>query len=265
MLGKEIRMQRLFHPQSGHFFAVMVDHFVGGGVKPGLLPIQEKLDRIVEGHPRAITMHKGLAEKTFGRYAGQGVSLVVKCTTPNPYAATNCTQVADVEEAVQLGADAVAVGGIFCGPHQAEQMEQIARIAKECRRWGMPLIGHIYPFGEAVAREDREDWQNIVYAARTGAELGVDILKIHHSGDPETFRKITAAVPAPVVVAGGTPGRDIREYFTMMRNVIDNGGAGVAVGRVAWNHPDIPRFLTAAEHIMYENGTVEEAVDMLAL
>ncbi len=44
----------------------------------------------------------------------------MKCTTFAPYHPQYDTLVAQVDEAVRLGADAIAIGATLCGKHQAE-------------------------------------------------------------------------------------------------------------------------------------------------
>ena len=130
MLGKEIRMSRLFDQKHDRFFEVLVDHTIARGLQPNLITIEKTLDKIVEGKPLAITMHKGIAEKLFPKYVGQGVSLVLKGSTPSKYNPTCHALVADVQEALAFGADAIAIGAIFCSKDQMVQMENIARIVK---------------------------------------------------------------------------------------------------------------------------------------
>jgi class I fructose-bisphosphate aldolase/fructose-bisphosphate aldolase/2-amino-3,7-dideoxy-D-threo-hept-6-ulosonate synthase len=62
-LGKEIRLARLLNPKSGKLLAITVDHSIARGIMTGLIPIQSTIDRIVEGAPDAMTMHKGIAEQ----------------------------------------------------------------------------------------------------------------------------------------------------------------------------------------------------------
>jgi class I fructose-bisphosphate aldolase len=58
--------------------------------------------------------------------------------------------VADVEEAVRMGADAVSVGCIVGGPEQAQQLTRSwASFSKEAASAGMPLVAHIYREGRS--------------------------------------------------------------------------------------------------------------------
>jgi len=263
MLGKEIRMNRLFDPEHNRFMEILVDHTIARGIQPGLINIDKTISDIVDGQPKAISMHKGLAEKVFPKYVGKGVSLILKASSPSPYNPTCNAYVADVEEALALGADAIAIGGTFGSKDQLSQMESIGRITKEAHRFGLPVIGHIYPNGEMIDKSDREKWQNVAYASRAGAELGVDVLKVHHSGDPDEFAKIVSCVPCPVVLAGGSAGTEIRDYLNMARNALDAGGAGVAFGRFVWEYEHTPELIKAIKLLVLKNASVKEALDYL--
>ena len=109
MIGKEIRLKRLIPGTDGKYFGLTVDHAIARGVMPGLDTIDDTLSKMVAGGPNAITMHKGIAEKCFAPYAGK-VALVLKLTTFGVYHFDEDVQVADVEEGLLMGADAVSAG-----------------------------------------------------------------------------------------------------------------------------------------------------------
>lgn len=262
-LGKEIRLNRLFSPKDGRMVAIMFDHTIARGIMDGLIPIRKKIDEVAKAHPDAMTMHKGIAESCFAPHAGEGVSLILKAATPCPYVPNYSAYTADVEEAVSSGADAIAIGCILGGAEQPHGIENAARIIKDAHRAGLPVIGHFYPNGEQIPKEHREDWRNVAYAARAGAELGVDVLKVHHSGDPDEFARIVEAVPARIVLAGGQHGPEVEEYFEMIRNVIQAGAAGVAFGRFVWEYAHPCALVEAIKLIVHKNASVKEAKDLL--
>src|SRR3989304_8759738 len=106
-LGKEVRLRRLFNKKSGNILVIALDHAVGWGVIPGIDDIHRTMEKIVKAKPDAITMLKGTAVKVFRPYAGT-IPFILKATTFSPYQPAYDTAVACVDEAVRLGADAVA-------------------------------------------------------------------------------------------------------------------------------------------------------------
>ena len=118
-LGIQVRLNRLFNKKSGNILVVALDHAIGWGVLPGIDDIHRTMEKIIESEPDAVTMLKGIAEKVFTPYAGT-IPFIMKSTTFAPYHPHYDTLIAQVDEAIRLGADAIAVGTTLCGEHQAE-------------------------------------------------------------------------------------------------------------------------------------------------
>ncbi len=262
MLGKAVRMSRLVNPKSDKMMAITVDHSISRGIMQGLIPIQDTIDKIVAGGPDAITVTKGIAELCLPKHAGK-VSILLKCSSYSPVQPTYDVCFGDVEEGVRMGADAVSVGAMMLGVHQAEQLRDIGLMSKQCMAAGMPLIGHMYPKGESVSVEDRTKWENIAYCVRAGAELGVDIIKTTYTGDPKTMEKVVQSCPARVVIQGGDIGNTAEEYIKMTREALDVGVGGVTFGRFVWEYKDITSLVKTLRSVIHENYSVKQAVEML--
>lgn len=257
-LGKDVRLSRLVHPVSGRMLAVTVDHPITRGVLPGLVDIRSVMKRVVAGKPDAITMHKGIAEKVFAPYAGQ-TSIIMKATAYSVhYHPTYDAPVADVEEAVRLGADAISVGCIVGGPDQAGQLTFLGQMSKQAAAAGMPLVAHIYPKGVLV--KDRQDAEALAYAVRAGAELGVDIIKTLWTGSAESFRSVIAACPAIVALAGGEAGETLEDYLSMTREALDVGMGGVTYGRFVWSHRQTAAVIRSLNAMMHQDMDVDGAL-----
>ena len=188
----------------------------------------------------------------------------MKSSSFSPYQPAYDAWLADVDEAVRLGADAVSMGCIVGGKDQPQQLEHLGKLTKDAASAGMPVVAHIYPKGEYISMEDRYKWENVAYAVRAGAELGVDIIKTHYTGDPDSFAKVVAACPAKVVIAGGEVGSEISDYFQMTRDAMDIGCAGVTFGRFVWEYKNTAELIKVLKFIIHEKGSVREASEMLA-
>jgi class I fructose-bisphosphate aldolase len=258
-LGKEVRLKRLLGP-SGRLLAITMDHPITRGNLPGLIDIRTTMKKVVDGGPDAITMQKGIAERVFPPYAGR-VALIMKASAYSvQYHPTYDTPLADVEEAVRLGADAISVGCIVGGPDQAQQLTQLARIAKDAGSAGMPLIAHIYPKGAMV--EDQHDPKNVAYAVRCGAEIGVDIIKTLWTGSAESFRGVVEACPSMVALAGGEMGETLEDYLKMTREALDVGLGGVTYGRFVWQHPHPSAVIRSLRALIHQNASLAAALQV---
>ena len=129
--------------------------------------IAAAMEKIIEAQPDAVTMLKGTAEKVFRPYAG-AVPWIMKATTFSPYQPAYDTAVAAVDEAVRLGADAVAIGCTVCGDRQQELLSQLGEFVRQSSLAGYPTVTHIYPKGNLIGKDEwyRED--HVKYAARAG-------------------------------------------------------------------------------------------------
>ncbi len=256
-VGKQVRMRRLLGP-SGRMLAITIDHPITRGVLPGLEDIHGTMKKVVLGKPDAITMHKGIAEKVFAPYAGESAMILKISAYSTQYHPYFDAPVADVEEAVRLGADAVSVGCIVGGPEQAEQLTFLGRMSKEAQAMGMPLVAHIYPKGSMV--KDPHDAKAVRYAARVGAELGVDIIKTLWTGSAESFRSVVEGCPAIVALAGGEMGETLEDYLKMTREALDVGLGGVTYGRFVWQHAHTSSVIKALNALIHHNASVADAL-----
>ncbi|WP_240339689.1 class I fructose-bisphosphate aldolase [Halobacillus ihumii] len=261
LLGKEVRLNRLLNQESGRLLAVAVDQAMARGIFEELMPIDRKINEIIAGGPDAITMHKGLADTCFAPHAGKA-GLIVKCSTFSPWQPNYDVGVTEVEEAIQLGADAVSMGCIVGGDDQPEQLRNLGLITGKAASYGMPVVAHIYPRGNQIPESEKNHWKHTAYAVRAGAELGVDIVKTKYTGSPETFRKVVESTPGKVVVAGGDIGPNPEDYFQMIYDVIDAGGTGITFGRFVWNNSNPTAIVKACAHIIHGNGTAKEALEL---
>ena len=101
----------------------------------------------------------------------------------------------------QVGADAVSVHVNLGAEDEKTMLRILGAIAREAMEWGMPLLAMMYTRGPKVKNEYDVRW--VKHAARVGAELGADIVKVVYTGSPETFREVVEGCFVPVVIAGG--------------------------------------------------------------
>ncbi len=260
--GKKVRLSRILNPQTGKAFFVTLDHGLARGVLPGIENVKTLLEKLVEGEPDAITMHKGLAKEYYLPYAGR-VSLVLKASSFSPFHQNLDVPVADVGEAISLGADALSIGVITGGRDQPKMLESLGRISKDCEEKGMPLIAHIYPKGELIKDEERYSVEQISYAVRMGVECGVDIIKTWYTGSYETFLKVMDSSHGRVVIAGGPKTDEIGSLFKMTYDAIRAGVIGVAYGRNIWQYHNPALMIKALRAIIHEGEKPENAMKIL--
>lgn len=259
ILGKEVRLKRLFNKESKNILVIALDHAVGWGVLPGIDRIRKTMEVIVKAGPDAVTITKGIADKVYRDYAGE-IPFIMKCTSFAPYHPAYDTQVGDVEEALRLGADAIAVGCTVCGKNQAELLAQMGRVTRAADKMGLPTVTHCYPKGELISKDDWYKEEYVKYAARAAAELNVDIVKTFYTGDPDSFSRVIEATPAAIVVSGGPKLPSLRDVMQMTFDAMRAGARGVTYGRNVWQADSPAKVLKALAYIIHQHGTVNEAM-----
>lgn len=262
-LGKEIRLQRLKNPTSGRILTVAVDHAPSYGVLPGLERMQQVVDRVASAGPDALLLMKGTAARCFRPYAGC-IALILKSSTLSPYHPQHDVWVSSVQDAVRLGADAIAMALTVGSPDQAALLAHLAALVREAERAGMPVIVHAYPNGELVPPGEVYSAGRVGYASRLATELGVDIVKTFYTGSAESFyRVVEMAAPALVVAAGGPRLETDADVLRMAHSVVQAGAAGLTFGRNIWQSADPASLICALKHILHENGSVDKALTLL--
>lgn len=258
MIGKEIRLERIMDRNTGRAVVIPMDHGFTMGQIEGLCNMTETVNAVSEGGANAIVLHKGMV-KGGHRKHGKDIGLIVHLsasTSMNPDP-NDKVIVCTVEEAVALGADAVSIHINLGAPNESRMLESAGEVVRDCNRWGIPLLIMIYPRGKGI---DPTSPQSIGHCVRVAEELGADLIKTNYTGDPETFRRITAACSVPVMIAGGEKGGDM-ETLTTIRDAIDAGAAGVCMGRNAFQRDDPARFIAAISRVVHGRASPAEALE----
>lgn len=167
-------------------------------------------------------------------------------------------QVYGATEAVRLGAHAVM--NMLYVHHEEEDriFAEAAVLISECHKAGLPVILESLPFG--IGRPADYTPENIGFAVRAAAELGADIVKTAYPGDKAAFAEIVAAALVPVIVLGGAPTTDERAFLQDVRDAIDAGASGIAIGRNVWAHPQPVKIAAALDAIVHGGATVDAAL-----
>ncbi|RPJ04871.1 MAG: fructose-bisphosphate aldolase [Deltaproteobacteria bacterium] len=257
MIGKRIRMERIMDRNSGKTVIVPMDHGVTLGPMAGLVRVRDTVDAVARGGANAIVIHKGLVEVGHPRRE-KDLGLILHLSASTRLASdSNCKiMVCTVEEAIRLGADAVSVHVNLGAEDEKAMLRDLGAIAKEAMDWGMPLLAMMYTRGPKV--ESEYDVKRVKHAARVGAELGADIVKVVYTGSPETFQEVVEGCFVPVVIAGGEKMDNDQDILEMVKGSMAAGGAGVSIGRNVFQHTDPARILQAMCRIVHNGAGWEK-------
>lgn len=262
MIGKKIRLERIIDRDSGRTVIVPMDHGVSVGPIAGLADMRTTVSKVVAGGANAILMHKGMV-RAGHRGAGKDVGLIIHLSagtsiSPDPNAKE---LICGVEEAIKLGADAVSVHINLGAETDKEMLGQLGFISEQCLEWQMPLVAMMYTRGPKIKNE--YDVNNVKHAARVGAELGADIVKVVYTGSVDSFSEVVQGCPVPVVIAGGEKMGSDEDIFKMVEDALKAGAKGVSIGRNAFQHKKPDKMVKALSKMVHKGASIEEAVAIL--
>ncbi len=255
--GKRRRMKKLVNEKSGRAVIVPMDHGVTVGPIKGIEVIEKTLNLI---HADAVILHKGIAKKVADQ-TKIGLIMHMSASTVLGKDPNDKVIVAEVDEAIKIGADAISIHVNVGSDTESRQLEILGKTAREADEWSIPLIAMMYPRGEKIKHE--HDVNVVKHAARIGAELGADIIKTNYTGSIESFAEVVDGCPVPVVIAGGPKVNSDRDLLNMIHEAIEAGAGGVAIGRNVFQHKNPERIAKAIRRIVHENWPVEAAMEMI--
>jgi DhnA family fructose-bisphosphate aldolase class Ia len=262
-VGKAMRLKRVIDP-AGASIICALDH---GMTSPTFLePLADIATRAAEtvaGGANVIMMSKGMirvAEPTFSPTTSLALLL---SASGNPGGdRPEIVQIAEVEEALVLGADAVVLFTALGGDTEPGMIDILANVGRESAALGMPFIAEAeFPTTYATVEELKQQYgfEYLRRNVRLCAELGADIVKTNWPGDPESFGKLVeAANGIPVVLAGGSR-LDDEELLGRMQVAVEAGAIGCSVGRNIFMHTSPEAITRALARVVRERWTADKA------
>jgi DhnA family fructose-bisphosphate aldolase class Ia len=263
-MTKETCLNTFFRPD-GNTMMIPMDHGTLVPV-PGLGNGRDLIGQLRD-YCDGFILNLGLALAAEAELEGKGVCLRTDCGNnfipkSEPFKPAGAYRLWGVETAFQAGATAVMS---MCFPghgNEAAIISDCAALIEEAREADLPVMLESLPYG--LGRGDAYTPENIRFAVRLAAELGADVVKTAYPGDKEAFRSIVAECYVPVIVLGGASGNDPQSILQMVRDAMDCGAKGIAIGRNVWQHAHPVKMAQALHAIVHENETAAKAGLLLA-
>lgn len=241
--GMKNRLSRIFAPATGRTVMLAIDHGYFMGPTTGL----ERVDLdIVPLLPHADTLMctRGILRTTIPPTFTQGVVLRASGGPSILKELSNERIALEMEDAVRLNAAAVAVQVFVGGEFETRSIHNLTRLVDAGLRVGMPVLGVT-----AVGREMVRDAKYMRLATRICAELGATYVKTYYVA--EGFETVTATCPVPIVIAGGKKLPEL-DALTMAHRAIQEGAAGVDMGRNIFQSPAPTAMIRAVRGVVHE-------------
>jgi len=252
--GKTLRLGRLLGVPRRPAVCLALDHAMMLGPIAGLEDPRTTLAAAIAAGIDAVILTPGLLVRHADLLAGPGKPVVILRLDQTTmwrrggrfgYDEGHTRLVTSVEEAVQLGADAVITYLFTC--HRSPELETrsieiAAAAARDARRFGLVWIAEPMAARGGMV-EDVADPEVVAMNNRIAMELGADVLKTDWTGDARTFADVVATAGAPVLVAGGARAGGDEAVIEMVEQIAASGAAGILFGRNIIQSPDPGRLV----------------------
>lgn len=157
-----------------------------------------------------------------------------------------------INDAVRINASALALSIFVGAEYEHQTLVNLGRLVNEGEEHGIPVLAVT-----AVGRDMVRDARYLGLASRIAAEIGAHIVKTYYCKD---FYKVVEACPVPVIIAGGKKIPE-KEALELTYNAINEGAAGVDMGRNIWQSDYPVAMIKAVNKIVHENATAKEAYE----
>jgi fructose-bisphosphate aldolase, class I len=250
-----------FFGPSGKTVIVALEHGTMFGVLPELNDTGKMIEKVLSAGVDGVITSYGIARKYKSLLKDTRLILRMDGGSSELSKSLRFKLLYTVEDALALGASAVICMG-FSGGQQQDTLDNVATLAVQCDKVGLPLIAEMLPGG--FSNDIPKTPENIKLISRIGAELGAHIVKTAFVGDETQFREIVEGCPSPVVVLGGTQTPNVSKLFSDIESAMKAGAKGAVVGRNIWQHRDAGRFAQVLVDIVHDGKGWEEATAKLA-
>ena len=252
------RLNRIFRPD-GRALIVAFDHGMIDGPAKGMEQPAETLKKIVAGGADAILTTYGMANRFAKEIASLGLILRLDGGGTKLGEMGPGSQFYTVEDALRIGADAVAVSAFPGSAKEEDTLRTLAEVIGAAHSWGIPVMGEMVPGGFDSGPEYRTA-ESVAIASRVGAELGADWMKIPYA---DGFEQVTAGCYVPVVILGGAKKGSERTMLENIRAALDVGAVGVAIGRNIFQADDPAAMTAAVATLIHDNASIDEAMNIV--
>ena len=263
-VGKSMRLKRVIDP-AGVCVICALDH---GMTAPAFLEpladIAQRTKEAVDGGANVIMMSKGMIRLAVDAFSPTTSLALLLSASANPGEARPAViQIAEVEEAARLGADAVVLFTALGGENEAAMIRTLAGVGRESAQLGIPLIAEAeFPTTYASVEElaERYGFEYLRRSVRLCAELGADIVKTNWPGDGDAFGRLVEAINGiPVVLAGGSRVEDA-ELLRRMECAMQAGAIGCSVGRNIFMHRSPEAITRALSRVIRDRWPAHKAL-----
>ncbi|MDL2255603.1 3-hydroxy-5-phosphonooxypentane-2,4-dione thiolase, partial [Parabacteroides sp. OttesenSCG-928-K15] len=249
--GMKDRLSRIFNPKTGKTVMLAFDHGFIMGPTSGLERIDLNIVPLIE-YADCIMCARGILQTVVPPNTNKPVCLRSDAGT-SILTELNDNVIIDIEDAIRMNVSAMAVMLSIGDPlYEAKTVANLYKAVDLGNRYNIPVMG-VTAVGKQMARDARY----FGLATRICAENGAAIVKSYYC---EGFEKVAAACPAPIVIAGGKKLPE-KEALEMCYNAINDGAAGVDMGRNVFQSESPVAMIQAVHAVVHDGLTPDQGME----
>jgi putative autoinducer-2 (AI-2) aldolase len=250
--GMQSRLARVFRPDTQRTVMLAIDHGYFQGPTTGLERVDLTIVPLLP-YADALMTTRGMVRSTVP--PASRTPIVLRASGgPSILRELSDERIAvGMEDAARINAAAVAVQVFIGGEFETQSVRNMTRLVDAGQRYGIPVLAVT-----AVGKELTRDARYLRLATRICAELGAHFVKTYYC-EPG-FETVTAACPVPLVMAGGKKLPE-RDALTMAYRAIENGAAGVDMGRNIFQSDTPQAMIRAVGAVVHESAKPEDAYE----
>ncbi|MEG1635574.1 MAG: 3-hydroxy-5-phosphonooxypentane-2,4-dione thiolase [Rikenellaceae bacterium] len=249
--GLKNRLSHIFNEKSGRTVMLAFDHGYIMGPTSGLERLDLNIVPLIE-YADSIMCSRGSLRSVVPAAIGKGVCLRFSAGT-SVLTELNNECVLDIADAIRLNASAMAVMVSIGGTYEAVTVANLVKTADMGYKYGIPTMG-VTAVGKDMARDSRY----FATASRICAENGANIVKTYYC---DGFAKVANSCQVPIVIAGGKKLPEL-EALELCYNAINDGAAGVDMGRNVFQSVAPKAMLLAVRGVVHDGLTPKAAFEM---
>jgi putative autoinducer-2 (AI-2) aldolase len=251
--GMKNRLARIFNPSTGKTVMLAVDHGYFQGPTTGLERIDVSIVPLVP-YADALMITRGALRTSIPPEMSKPVVLRSSGGQSILKELSNELVAVDVEDTVRLNASAMAVQVYIGAVHEHQSIGNLVKVVDAGNKHGIATLAVT-----GVGKELVRDAKYLGLATRICAEMGAHIVKTYYC--EKGFSRVAVACPVPLVVAGGKKLPE-PEALKMAYEAIDQGAAGVDMGRNIFQCEAPIAMVQAVRAVVHDQETPEKAYDL---
>lgn len=251
--GMQNRLARIFNPASGRTVMLAFDHGYFQGPTTGLERMDLSIVPLIP-HADVLMCTRGALRTVIPPSATN--ALVLRCSGGQSILTelSRETISVDIEDAIRLNAAAITTQIYIGAEYEHQSIKNLIQLIDTGNRVGIPTMAVT-----GVGADMKRDARYFGLATRIAAELGAHYVKSYFV--EEGFERVCAGCPVPIVIAGGKKLPEL-DALTMAYKAIDQGAAGVDMGRNIFQSDDPVAMIRAVGAVVHKKEKPQQAFEL---